>query len=149
MANRLPLVVVATACEKVLHEKDNVLSVIRIVNQFKLSKLPDNLPHDAAFPIQALIGLRSGDESVVSGDVSLRTRKPNGETKDSPEKYPVRFARPDDASNLILTLHFKMREFGQYWIDVLWNGDFLTSIPIKIEESPSEPSPEHEPQPSK
>ena len=132
MPNTKPYVSVACVCEKVLQEKDGVLSAIRLVDTFHLQPLP-GAPADAKgiLPLTALVALKSGD---VTGTFELRmqVRSPSGKVVDIPEKWPVILAGGEQGVQLVMQFHLPVPEFGLYWFDVLWNGDVLTSFPLKL-----------------
>jgi hypothetical protein len=78
MPNTKPFVQVACICENVLIEKDEVASVIRMVDHFQAS-LPKNLPAGmpAGFPVSIFIRLGAGDLKGA-GRVLIQARRPDG-----------------------------------------------------------------------
>src|SRR5882757_2438042 len=94
----LPFVSAATVCERVLHEKDNVLSVIRMVDTFFIETPPQPVGEPApvlvvlGLQLTLLISLKAGDVPSGSYPVQLALRKPTGETKILPNDWMVVFA---------------------------------------------------------
>jgi hypothetical protein len=149
MANTKPYVAAALVCERVLHEADNVVSAIRIVDTYtrKLQRLTSTKPHDVATPgpeviavmdqpfdMTALIIVKAGD---VTGEhkLTLNVRNPNEKVTNVPNVLNVNFEKNDPAESAILKARFMMpseTQSGLYWIDVVWDGEVLTSIPLKI-----------------
>ena len=82
MANAKPLVQVACLCERVLQEKDGVFSLIRVVDTYTVSKLPQTAPPDMkqAIELNAFVSLKSGD-FVGESDVWLVLHYPSAKTK--------------------------------------------------------------------
>lgn len=139
MANNLPLVKAALTCERVLHEKDGVLSIIRVVDTFFLAPKPavaENVVVGA--PMTALISIVSG-EVVGEGLVTVRVRRPNGIVSDLPEKMPVLLKGGHHSANVIVqfVVQDEPGAFGLYWLDVLWDDSLLTSIPFTLAQGPA------------
>ena len=143
MPNTRPLVAAATICEKVLQEKDGVLSAIRIVDTFYAVTPQSNLPEDvkAGTQVTALISLKSGD-ITGSQEVQLVARKPSGEVKEV-GKWPVIFKGGEHGANFTINMMISATDFGLWWFDVIWQGEVLTSIPLKlVQQQTAEPQPE-------
>jgi hypothetical protein len=124
-----PFLIAALFCEKVLHEKDGVLSLIRVVDRFTHTNTPDKMP---AFPIQIsiLLGLRSGD---IKGkqEVVINPITPSGKTLPK-TSLPVLFEGADQGANLNITYAFVAEEEGLYWFDIILNGNSITKMPLRI-----------------
>lgn len=144
MPNTKPLVQVAAVCEKVLQEKDNVLSAIRLVDTFYLlNEPPPNLPADIkpGAQVTALVCLKSGD---ITGEhqIEIKMRNPSGETK-AVGKWPVILNGGEHGANLTINMVISAVEYGLWWFDVIWEGEVLTSIPLKLAPQPKpEPGPD-------
>lgn len=132
MANAKPWVALACVCEHVLHEKDNVMSAIRIVDIFHVAPRPPDMPSTAKqrIDIQALVGVKAGD---LSGPftVQIVLCYPSGLRKELPP-FPVTLKGGEQGHNVSMRLTVEVREYGLYWFDVLWEGEMLTRIPFKL-----------------
>ena len=133
-----PLVQIACICERVLIEPDNVASLIRVVDTYNLTTLPEPLPPGVVLQtdLTAFISLKSGD---VVGDfeVGLRLRSPDG--KDSPIRmWKTEFLGGEQGVNMKIAFTLKDPKFGLYWFDVLWGDDVLTRIPFRLKSIPLE-----------
>jgi hypothetical protein len=130
--NTKPLVQVACICEKVLQEKDNVLSAIRIVDSFTVRELlpAGSAQFESAVDVTVLVALKSGD---LVGDYEIRVqlRYPSGRTKDLPP-FPMPFKGGHSGSTLTAQLRVEVKEYGLYYFDVIWQDEVLTSIPFLI-----------------
>ena|SRR5438874_5838763 len=132
MPNTKPLVSVACMCEKILQEKDGVLSAIRLVDSFFVERPTQALPENitAGIQLSALVSLKSGD---ITGEqeIQLKLRKPSGEMKDI-GAWRVVFNGGEHGANFITNMMLSGTEYGLFWLDVVWQGEVLTSIPIKV-----------------
>jgi hypothetical protein len=136
MAKPKPLVQVATLCESVLTEADRVASVIRVIDTLYLTPIED-APKDVVGQVllTLYVSLKSGD---VKGeyDVELILRAPSGKKAVMPKKWHIAFLGQESGATLTMRAALPVREFGLYWYDVVWEGEVLTSIPIKLVEGP-------------
>jgi hypothetical protein len=135
-----PFVTAAMFCEKVLQEKDDIISVMRVVDRLqygvelvptesiKQPELPE--PIKPVIPIQGLISVRSGP---MSSDYTIRLvmERPNKERRDI-LSVPVKFVSPDVGQNIILNMGIAVNEDGLYWMDVFCGEDLLTRVPLMI-----------------
>lgn len=142
MPNTKPLVAAAFVCEKVLHEKDDVITVVRIVDRFMYSVDP-RVPSDTTpgIPLTAFISLKSGDLKGKSM-VSFRLRKPTGQIAEFERNWPVLLNGDEHGTNLVMNFVLDARTSGLYWLDVVWNRDVLTSIPIRLVARSDHPQPD-------
>ena len=60
-------------------------------------------------------------------------RFPSGATKDLTD-WEAELKGEGHGSSYTLKFGFDAREFGLYWIDVIWEGEVLTSIPLMLVE---------------
>lgn len=137
MANPKPLVQVATLCESVITEPDKVSSIIRIIDTIYLQVPPGVTlgPGEVgAVPLKAFISLKSGG---VTGeyDLDLVLRTPSGK-KGEPQKWHVSFLGNESGATARIDFMLPVKEFGLYWYDVIWEGETLTSVPIKLVDGP-------------
>lgn len=132
MENTVPFVAAAFFCERVLHEKDNVLSVVRIVDTYYVdadAKTPPNVV--PVVPLTALVMVKSGSVRGES-QITARIRFPSGHFVDSPAKWPILLNGGEHGANLVLAIPISTRELGVYWLDIFWNDTPLTSAPVRL-----------------
>lgn len=146
MGNSLPLVHAACICEKVLLEKDNAASLIRIIDTIT-AHIPKDVPPDAraGFPITAFIRLGSGDLSE-KGKVAIHPRRPDG-TKGGRFEVDVELGGGAKSAQLKIGFHVVKPQDGVYWFDVFWNDSFLTSVPLTVKLAVDEEATEQSPAP--
>jgi hypothetical protein len=143
MAER-PLLAAAFLCEKVLLEKDEVVSAIRIVDTLFVS-IPSNLPTDPKPVIQvtALVCFKKASPGVEAEkhQAGLRLHLPSG--KEQPPSTMDFTFKPDEVAgaNLIVNMSLPAQEFGKYWLDVAVDGEPMTRIPFRLLEKVETPKP--------
>lgn len=134
MAKPKPLVQVATLCESVLTELDRVTSIIRVIDTLYLTA-PDGVPEGvaASVPLRIFISLKSG-ELRGEYDIEIVLRSPSGKRVPIPIKWHVVFLGNEAGATLNAAAVLPVKEWGLYWFDVVWEGETLTSIPVKLVE---------------
>src|SRR5260370_4447923 len=124
-----PLLASAFICERVLQEKDEVLSAIRMVDKFFVT-IPKNLPSDMNPSV--LLTIILGFKKAALNDTKkhrarLRLQTPSGQPRPlSPSPSKMDFAFPEGqpaSANLIVTINLGVKEFGLFWIDVLLDDE--------------------------
>ncbi len=136
MPNKTPYVTAALLCEKILQEKDNVLTAVRIVDQITVQRPSAVAGLTPAIQMNALVMLKSGDVTGPS-EITVKLRSPRGKIMEIPDKYSSLLTGGVQGQNLALTFIVEIKdEFGLFWLDVYWNGEVLTSIPFNLVEAP-------------
>lgn len=126
-----PYVTAALLCEKVLQEKDESLTLIRIADrvQYRLEGVPEGLK--PVIQIQGLVSVKSGP---VIGDHTIRivVERPSGQRKEV-HTQPIKLLGKDQGQSLILTIGLGVETDGVYWFDVIFDDDeLLTRIPLTV-----------------
>lgn len=128
-----PYLVAALLCEKVLQEKDETISVIRIIDRITLTVSalgsPETIP-STTINLSALISLKSGS-AKGRGTVKLRVETPSG-LKLPDQLLPVLFEGDDRGVNLIIAFNMVIDQEGVYWFDILLDEQLFTRIPLRI-----------------
>jgi hypothetical protein len=130
MANPHPYVTAAFFCERVLREHDEVLSAIRIIDRVQYSSEGMPQGYKPALKVQGLIGIKSGP---VTGNhtLTLVLENPSGVRKEA-YSTPVNLLGKDQGHNLLVDIGIGIEEDGLYWMDVVFDGDALTRVPLLI-----------------
>lgn len=131
-----PYLTAACFCERVLEEKDGVLSAIRIVDRVMIQGLAQ--PGAEALPMPpipislvALVNLKNG-AARGSRRLELNPRSPSG-LKLPGVSMPVLLEGEDDRGiNLRLQVYLQAQEEGVYWFDVLLDGQQFTRMPLRV-----------------
>ena len=139
-----PYITAALLCEKVLQEKDESLTVVRIADKLQYAlQIPTG---DASLKdikpivnVQGLVSIKSGP---VTGDhtIKIAVERPNGERKEI-FTFPVKFLGKDHGQNIILNMGLGVDQDGFYWFDVLFDDEVLTRIPLQVMAAPTQTPP--------
>lgn len=128
-----PYLAIAVLCERIMQEADGVISLIRVVDRITHTVTdpdpPESMP-PTVFQLTAVIAMRSG---AARGryTVTLRTENPSGVQLPSLE-MPVHFEGEERGANLAVNVALQADQEGLYWIDVLFEEDLMTRIPLRV-----------------
>jgi hypothetical protein len=131
-----PYLAAACLCERVLEEKDGVLSAIRMVDRIMVQGVvPPGVeaPPMPAIPIQltALISFKNG-AARGSARLTLQPRSPSDFKLPGPS-FPILFEGDEDRGvNIRFLVQFQAQEEGLYWFDVLLDEELLTRMPLRV-----------------
>jgi hypothetical protein len=134
MPKPLPFIGAAFVCERIIREKDDVLTAMRIVDTFYVDvENLQNLAKDTTPVAQltALISVRAGS-ALGDSEIRVSLRRPDGSVRAIDQGFPVSLSAPESGANVIVTMGVAANVLGLHWIDVLWNGQPLTSIPFRL-----------------
>ncbi|MBZ5680330.1 MAG: hypothetical protein LAO24_09515 [Acidobacteriia bacterium] len=139
-----PYVTAALLCEKVLVEKDETITLVRVADriQYSVQGVGVGLPAGLK-PIIKLHGLVAIKSGLVTGDhlIDIFIQRPSGDRKEV-VTYPVKFLGQDHGQNLILNMGIGIDQDGLYWFDVLFDGELLTRIPLMVTPAQEQTPPE-------
>lgn len=128
-----PHVNAALLCEKVLQEGDGVLSLIRVVDRLTHAVTGED-PPEAMPPLPidltAVVMLKS-DQARGRFRLTLRPETPAGLQLPAVE-IPVHLDGEERGQNVIVRLAFVAEMEGLYWIDVLFEGELVTRVPLRV-----------------
>jgi uncharacterized protein DUF6941 len=117
----------------VLQEKDEIISVIRMIDRIAVTvnalASPEAMP-PTTINLNALISLKSGS-ARGRGTVKWGVETPSG-LRLPDQLLPVLFEGDDRGVNLIITLNMVIEQEGVYWFDVRLDERLLTRIPLRI-----------------
>ncbi len=136
----------AVLCERVLLEKDDVLSVIRLVDTFYVH-VPEQLPEGAnpVVPLTVLLSFKRGDEpDIDKHQAKLKIQGPKGPIQDLPVPMDFVFKPGEIASaNLVITIQLGVKDFGRFRLDVFVDEKGpVAEIPFMLLERPEPKTPE-------
>jgi hypothetical protein len=133
-----PYVTAALLCEKVLQEKDDSLTLMRIADRVQYRLEGSGLPEGSKpiINIQGLVSLKSG---LVTGEhvIKIIMERPNGDRKDV-ASFPVNFLGKDQGQNMILNMGLGVDQDGLYWFDVVFDEEVLTRVPLMVMPLPAQ-----------
>lgn len=127
-----PFLQAALFVERVLHERDGVLSFVRIVDRLGVQahgNAPDELPEGATAKVTLVVMLKSGD-ARGRHRVSITPELPSG-VRLEPHGFDVLFEGEDRGVNMIVELDVTLME-GVHWFSVALGELELTRVPLRI-----------------
>jgi len=139
-----PYITAALLCERVIQEKDESLTLVRLIDkiQYSLEGIGVQIPTGIkpVVPLQGLISLKSGP---ITGHHKIKvvSERPNGERKDVFE-HTFELLGKDHGQNIIMRINLGIDQDGLYWLDVLFDEEVLTRIPLIVSALPQQESPE-------
>ena len=132
MANNKPSVTLACLCEKVLTEKDGVMTLVRVVDQFIVGPAPETVERLAPHIVLTLVLALKGDGQVGKHKLTIQL---HGETKSNdPHDIEIEFLdKPLAGANVVLQVAIgAVKNFGEKRFDVAYDGELLTSVPFRL-----------------
>jgi hypothetical protein len=127
-----PFVQLATFCERVLQEQDNVLSIIRAIDRIILTgseNAPSELPEGGTLRLTFVVALKA-DDAQGRYPIALRVQAPSGVYLPE-QRFDVMFEGGERGVNLLLDLALDAVE-GLYWVEVLVSDSLLTRVPMRV-----------------
>lgn len=134
-----PYVASAFLCEKVLTERDGVLSFIRVIDRFTVpvlspgSQLPPGvMPPSPSVQFTLVIQIKAGDLTTGSYTMRVVLNKPNGEEIQSQE-FSIFFNGGDENGVAVISpMALSEPDEGLHWFDVYFEAACLTRIPLRV-----------------
>lgn len=133
--DRGPFLQAALFCERILDEKDEVKSIIRIIDRMRVQASGPEAP-DRMQPFQrelvTFLNFKSGD---ARGPVPIRVTltRPSGLTDGSPVWHgTVHFEGGTRGHSLTLRLRINFQEAGPYWFNVYVEERLATRMPFEV-----------------
>jgi hypothetical protein len=135
----LPLVRVAAFCEAVLHEKSELLTLVRLVDRVNIAVVPgatgaptpEEMPeaHLAlTFVLSTIAGPARGSRTL-----KLMMMRPDGSQAFGSDLSHVQtYERESHMQNWVVSLRIGVRSVGTAWLVVLCNEQVLTRVPLAI-----------------
>ena len=131
-----PYLQMAVFCEKVLQEKDGVVSAIRIIDRINQTATGPNAPQAMApfdYQLTGLITLKSG--SARGGvQVEIEPEMPSGLRKPR-VTMTAQMEGNERGQNLIMNMKMRFEEPGVYWFNVYVDGRLITKMPLGVQYS--------------
>jgi hypothetical protein len=148
MVGAKPNLAIAALCDRVLETKDNVLSLIRVVDTFNISPMPKNvsLPTELqpALMLTLVLSFKAGD-AVGRHEALIRLYGPMGKRleiqADQPETIlamDFRGGEPEQGANFVIGMGIRTPGYGNYHFDISLDGELVTVVPFKVRASESE-----------
>lgn len=127
-----PRLKIGAICERVLQEKDNVLSLIRVVDKFTITitgkEPPDQLPSG----VTSLTIVMSWVGGLGTHEATFNIVSPDGNTQKCPRSWSFTLNAINSPHNIIVTLPVTLTQPGIYWIEFLLNSEIKTRMPFQV-----------------
>ena len=129
-----PYLGAAFLCEKVIEDKEGVLSAIRIVDRIVNTAVGPGAPADMPNTPVALTLVLTFKSGGAQGrqDVRITIERPDGLRSDLASSLSILMEGAERGANLILNLGLTMTQEGLYWFDVFLNDRLVTRVPLRI-----------------
>lgn len=128
-----PYLQAALLCERVMEEKDGVVSVIRIIDRLMHTAMgltaPEVMP-PLTYAMTALIILKSGTARGTL-QVRLDMEEPSGLTTAGPSMTAL-MEGEDRGQNLVMGMQMTFKESGLYWFSVYIDNQLATRMPFRV-----------------
>ncbi len=122
----------AIFCERVLDEKDGMLSAIRIMDGVTV-QIPAELPPDFQIPVEAsVVILVRGGPSPAEYDVRLGYETPSGKRVRPQVGHHLVIPENKVGGNVIVHARFAAEEEGLHWFFVYLNDRTSAKIPLLV-----------------
>lgn len=135
-ANTLPLVNAALICESA--EKDPEgwnISFVR--DTTRVTRVDGHQGTTFDIPVTIFLRLKAG-AFHGTGTVTFVVKTASGETHTFSDEREFQFLGDEHGLNVVTEIAVPLG-FGVHWFDILWNGRFLTSTPLCVQDSKEPP----------
>lgn len=128
-----PYLQAACFCDRVIEDKEGVLSAIRIVDRIIHRAHGQGMPAEmpkVQVAVTILIMMKSG-AARGSNAIRIRAEAPSGMRL--PElSLPVLFEGEDRGVSITLPMQMDVDQEGVYWFDVSLNDVLMTRMPLRV-----------------
>ena len=139
-----PYLTAVFICEKIMQEKDDVLSVIRMMDTMIL-QLPEGAPDDLPseqnrIPVtfDLLVCLKTGKAPPAPHTLRIEMTSPS--TKTSSQTFPFHPTPGEHGgANLILRQTIAIKHGGLFYFDFFVDDNWMTRLPFRIDVKRPEP----------
>ncbi len=127
-----PFLTMAVFCDTVIEGKDNVLSIIRLVDTANVT-----IPPDTQQPIRVSINVTLASSFRAGGAKGTYTLKLEVETPTNKisviGETPISFQGPaEQGANIISSLELQIQDEGVYWFNIYLEDKFMTRVPLRV-----------------
>ena len=126
-----PSLKIAVLCERVLEEKDGVLSIIRIIDRFVITAEGADLPKELPPGHAKLTALMSWINGLGNYEAKMRVDSPDGDSFETPT-LPFYLDSLDKVQNLIVRLVIPIKRPGIYWFNFLLGEEVRRKVPLRV-----------------
>jgi len=143
MSNGLsgPHLAAAFLCEKVLVERDGVMTFVRVVDRFVIPVF-ENLPAGVQVPtpiiqVTLFVSLKAGLLGTGKYKVSVKGNKPDGSEMPVNTQQVFFQGSEDMGANMGFQMALQSPEEGLFWFDIYFEDALLTRVPMRVLHQPA------------
>jgi hypothetical protein len=128
-----PFLALAIICERVLVERDDVMSLIRIFDQWIIKGPTEKMPSNTVVPFNLVLSFRAG-RFRGAASVTIKETSPSDIVlweSTASVQFPIDKG-DEQGSNLLASLNLAAAEEGIYWFEISLENHVITRIPLKI-----------------
>jgi len=128
-----PFVSAALFCQAVIHEKDEHLSVMRILDTITIHATEANpVPLPIVVQSDAFISFKSGG-FVGEKPLTIEFVNEQNIARKPAQTFPaLKFNGGEHGANVIIKLNVEIHDEGLYYLNVILGEDLMTRVPLKV-----------------
>jgi hypothetical protein len=127
-----PYLKLGVICEHALQEKDNVLSIIRIVDRFTITISGEEPPDEMPEGVNIMTIVMCWTGGLGTHEASFRIQSPSGDIQPSPQTWSFNLDALNRSHNIIVKIPVRIKRPGIYWIQYLLNDEVKSRIPFQV-----------------
>ena len=126
-----PCLRIGALCERVLEEKDNVLSLIRVIDRLIITVEGTDVPKELPPGQTPIIALMSWVNGLGNYEAKIRVEMPDGNSIESPT-LPFYLDSLDKVQNHIVRMMLPIKHAGVYWFNFLLGEEIKNRVPLRV-----------------
>ena len=126
-----PSLRIAALCERVLEEKDGMLSLIRIIDRLIVTAEGADLPKELPPGQVPLTAIMSWVNGLGNYEAKIRVDCPDGSAVES-QTIPFYLDSLDKVQNHIVRLVLPVKRPGVYWFNFFLGDDIKSKLPLRV-----------------
>jgi len=126
-----PSLRISVLCERVLEEKDEALSLIRLIDRLVITAEGTDVPKDLPPGQFGLTALMSWINGLGNYEARIHIDFPGGNSFDSPT-IPFYLDSLDKVQNLIVRLVIPVKRQGVYWFNFMLGDEIKSRVPLRV-----------------
>lgn len=124
---------VGALCEKVIEDKENILSLICLIDRLVLTAQGIGVPEEMPPTVARLSAVMSWVGGLGNHEAKVRIHGgPEDTTIAETPTLPFLLDALDRVHNIIVNLTLELKQQGLYWVEFLLNGKVKSRIPLRI-----------------
>ena len=126
-----PRLRIGTLCERVLEEKDGVLSLIRIIDRLVITAKGTEVPKELPPGQTRITAVMSWVSGLGNYEAKVRVSLPDGSSIES-STLPFFLDSLDKVQNHIVSMMIPINRNGVYWFEFLLGEEIKGRVPLRV-----------------